>query len=90
MNLKETLTIKPVSWTRKVPLLRVVAALGCLWLASLLLVAYQAKLWMVDGVHRPILIWATVIVSVLILVFFQGMALVCNRRLQIKKDSAQP
>jgi sterol desaturase/sphingolipid hydroxylase (fatty acid hydroxylase superfamily) len=90
MNLKEALTIKPVSWNRKVPLLRVAAALGCLWLASLLLVAFQAKLWLVDGVHRPILFWATVVVSVLLLVFFQGVALVCNKRLQIRNDSAQP
>ena len=90
MNLKEALTIKPVSWNRKVPLLRVAAALGCLWLASLLLIAFQAKLWLVDGVRRPILFWATVVVSVLLLVFFQGVALACNKRLQIRNDSAQP
>jgi hypothetical protein len=90
MNLKEALTIKPVSWNRKVPLLRVAAALGCLWFASLLLIVFQAKLWLVDGVHLPILFWATVVVSVLLLVFFQGVALVCNKRLQIRNDSAQP
>ena len=90
MNLKEALTIKPVSWNRKVPLLRVAASLGCLWLASLLLIAFQAKLWLVDGVHRSILFWATVVVSVLLLVFFQGVALVCNKRLQVRNHSAQP
>jgi hypothetical protein len=81
--------ITSVSWTQKEPLIRVVTSLGCLWIASLLLLAYQAKLWIVDAIHRPVLFGGNVVVMLLLLVFFQGMALVCHKRLRNKRESAR-
>jgi hypothetical protein len=72
----------PLSWNRKEPLLRVVIILACLFISSLLLLAYQFKLSIVDGVPREGLFWANVLVTLALGVFFQSVAILCNVRLR--------
>ena len=76
-----------LSWTQKEPLVRVLVVLACLSIVSFVLVIYQFKLWIVDHVDRPVLFWANVVVTVVIGLFFQGVALACNARLRSRADT---
>jgi hypothetical protein len=74
------------AWNKKERLLRIVIAMACLLISSLLLLAYQFKLSIVDGVPRGGLFLANAIITFGLLVGFQLTALACNRRLK-KKES---
>lgn len=73
------------SWSQKGPLLRVAVIMACLWISSFLLVRYQCKLYIVNGVYHGYLFWAKVILTMMLMVVFMAVAMVCNVRLR-KKD----
>ncbi len=78
------------SWTQKEPLLRAVIILACLWISSLLLLAYQFKLSVVDGVSLGGLFWANALVTVVMLAVFLSVALACNVRLRKQNQDRLP
>jgi hypothetical protein len=76
-----------VPWSKREPLLRPVMVLASLFIISSLLLAYQFKESIVDGVPRGPLFWANVVVAVVIGIAFQGAALYCNYRLRQISES---
>jgi len=78
------------SWTQKEPLLRVAIVLACLWISSFLLLAYQCKLFIVDGVSRGGLFWANVLVTVVLGVAGQSVAIRCSVRLRKQGEAQLP